>query len=216
MTEETTMWSEREQVSELGKELIAQGLANGTMGNLSERSGDCVAVSPSGVSYEDVTPERVPVVTLEGEQIAGDNDPSSETPMHCLVYEHRDDVGGVVHTHSPYATTFASLGQAIPASHYLIGFAGHEVPVTDYGLPGSTELGRMAAATLGDDYQAVLLKHHGVITVGETLDAAFEIAQMVEYCARIHYQALNVGDPEILPEKTVDDLINKFRCYGRN
>lgn len=207
---------ERRRVSELGVRLLDRGLANGTMGNLSARAGDRIAVSPSGTPYEDVTPGTVPVVTLSGEQVAGEIAPSSETPMHRIVYRRRDDVGGIVHTHSPYASTFASLGREITASHYLIGFAGHEVPVTEYATPGSEELGELAADALGEDHDAVLLGNHGVLTVGATLDAAFETAEMVEYVARIHYQALNVGEPEILPEDVVDDLIEKFDSYGRN
>lgn len=210
------MRKQRERVSELGEALLEQDLANGTMGNLSARSGDRIAISPSGTPYEEVTPEKVPIVTIEGDHVAGDVPPSSETPMHRVIYQSRDDVGGIVHTHSPYASTFASLGQEITASHYLIGFAGQEVPVTDYAPPGSTELGRMAAETLGGDHDAVLLKNHGVVTVGDTLDDAFEVAQMVEYCARIHYQAINIGTPEILPEDVVDDLIDKFDSYGRD
>lgn len=210
------MYDERTRISELGEELIEKGLANGTMGNLSARRGDRIAVSPSGTPYEEVTPEAVPIVTMDGEHVEGDVAPSSETPMHRIIYEERDDVGGVVHTHSPYASTFASLNRAITASHYLIGFAGHEIPVAGYAEPGSEELGRLAAETLGDDHGAVLLKNHGVMTVGGTLDAAFEVAQMVEYCAQIHYQALNVGEPDILPEEAVDGLIEKFTRYGRN
>lgn len=216
MTETNTMHAQRKRISELGVQLVEQDLANGTMGNLSARSEDRIAVSPSGTPYGEVTVEAVPVVSMEGDRVEGDIAPSSETPMHRIVYRHRPDVGGIVHTHSPYASTFASLGQEITASHYLIGFAGHEIPVTGYATPGSEELGQMAADALGDDHNAVLLKHHGVLTVGNTLDAAFEVAQMVEYCARIHYQALNIGDPEILPEEAVEDLIEKFRSYGRN
>lgn len=216
MTETDLLHEQRARIGELGRQLIEQDLANGTMGNLSARREDRIAVSPSGTPYEDVTAETVPVVTLEGEHVAGDVAPSSETPMHRIVYRARDDVGGVVHTHSPYASTFASLRQAIPASHYLIGFAGREVPVTEYAEPGSEELGRLAADALGDDHDAVLLANHGVVTVGATLDDAFEVAQMVEYCARIHYQALNVGEPEILPDDAVDHLVEKFDSYGRN
>lgn len=211
-----TLATHRTRISELGEELVEQDLATGTMGNLSARSGDRFAVSPSGTPYEEVTPERVPVVAMDGEHVAGEVEPSSETPMHRIVYRRREDVGGIVHTHSPYASTFATLDREIPASHYLIGFAGHEVPVAGYAPPGSEELGRLAAETLGRDHDAVLLKHHGVLTVGETLDAAFEVAQTVEYCARIHHQALAVGDPEVLPPETVDDLIEKFRSYGQN
>lgn len=216
MTRERHMYDERVKISELGEGLIEKNLANGTMGNLSVRHGNRIAVSPSGTPYDEVTPETVPVVTMDGEHVEGDIAPSSETPMHRIIYEEREGVGGIVHTHSPYASTFASLNREITASHYLIGFAGHEIPVAGYAKPGSEELGGLAAETLGNDHEAVLLKNHGVITVGGTLDAAFEVAQMVEYCAQIHYQALNIGEPDILSEETVDSLIEKFTDYGRN
>jgi len=216
MTDGRPLDDQRRRVSELGRRLLERDLANGTMGNLSAREGDRIAVSPSGTPYEDVTPETVPVVALSGERIAGDVAPSSETPMHRIVYRRREDAGGIVHTHSPYASTFASLGREITASHYLIGFAGHEIPVTEYATPGSEELGELAAEALGDDHDAVLLGNHGVLTVGATLDGAFETAEMVEYVARIHYRALNVGEPEILPEDVVEDLIEKFDSYGRS
>lgn len=216
MTDTTALYDQRKEVSELGRQLIERGLANGTMGNLSARRDDRIAVSPSGTPYEEVTPDTVPIVTVDGDHVAGDTAPSSETPMHRVLYRNRSDVGGVVHTHSPYASTFASLRQEIPASHYLIGFAGQEVPVAEYAEPGSEELGRLAADALGDDHDAVLLANHGVITVGETLDDAFEVAEMVEYCARIHHQALAVGEPEVLSEDTVEQLVEKFDSYGRN
>lgn len=208
---------EREQVVELGLEMKDQNLANGTMGNVSVRKDDRFAMSPSGVPYEEIEKEMVPIVSLEGEQLLGDLKPSSETPMHAIVYQERSDVGSVLHTHSPYASTFASLNEPIPASHYLLAFAGQDVPVTGYAPPGTEELGEMAADTMGTDRDAVLLKNHGVITVGKTPEDALEVAMMVEYCARIHYQAKAIGEPEILSEDQVSHLRDMFRNdYGQS
>jgi L-fuculose-phosphate aldolase len=217
MTDDLRHGAERTTVSDLGRELLAQGLTTGTGGNLSQlcADGETVAISPSGVPYGDVTPEDVPLVTLDGEQVAGDLDASSETPMHTALYRRRDDIGGVVHTHSPYASTFAALGDPIPASHYLIAFAGDEIPVAGYERPGSEALGERAAETMGTEYDACLLQNHGTITVGETVEAAFEVALMVEYCARIHYQAMGVGEPIILPDEEVDHLRSMFEGYGQ-
>jgi len=217
MTDDLLHGAERTAVSDLGREMLAQGLTKGTGGNLSQRcaDGETVAISPSGVPYGDVTPENVPLVTLDGEQVAGDLDASSETPMHTTLFRRRDDIGGVVHTHSPYASTFAALGDPIPASHYLIAFAGDEVPVAGYERPGSEALGERAAETMGTAYDACLLQNHGTITVGETAEAAFEVALMVEYCARIHYQASSIGDPIILPDEEVDRLRSMFEDYGQ-
>lgn len=217
MSENLQFDAERTTVSDLGREMLAQGLTKGTGGNVSQlcSDGETVAINPSGVPYEDVTPERVSLVTLDGEQVAGDLEASSETPMHTMILRQRDGIGGVVHTHSPYASTFASLAEPIPASHYLIAFAGDQIPVAGYEKPGSEELGELAAETMGTEYDACLLQNHGTLAVGETAEEAFEVSMMVEYCARIHYQALNVGDPVILPDEEVDRLRSVFESYGQ-
>lgn len=216
MTEPSSLEEERMQVGELGREMSTQKLTRGTGGNVSVRSGDRFAVSPSGVPYEEVTPDRVPVVGLDGERLEGDLKPSNETPMHAAIYRAREDVGGIIHTHSPYASTFASLNEAIPASHYLIAYVGTEIPVAGYEPPGTEALGELAVETMGTDHDAVLLKNHGVMAVGQTGADAFEVALMVEYCARIHYQALTIGDPEILSDDAVADLRRMFRDdYGQ-
>ena len=206
---------EREAVATLGRQLLDQDLTTGTGGNVSARRGDRVAINPSGVPYESVDPVDVPIVGLDGEQVAGELRASSETPMHTMIYRERDDVGGVVHTHSPYASTFATLDESIPASHYLIAFAGDEVPVADYEKPGSAELGQLAVDALGDEYDACLLKNHGTIAVGETAEAALETSLMVEYCARIHYQGRSIGEPTLLPDEEIDHLVERFRDYGQ-
>jgi L-fuculose-phosphate aldolase len=214
MSEELTLAEEREKVSELGREMLEQGLTKGTGGNISVRSDDRVAISPSGVPYMEITPEDVPIVDLDGNQLAADRDPSSEVAMHTGILRERDDVGGVVHNHSPYATTFASLGEPIPASHYLIAYVGDKVPVAPYETFATTELAEAALDALGEEYNACLLENHGVVTVGKTVDAAFEVAMMVEYCARIHYQAVSIGEPNTLSEEEVDNLIEAFEGYG--
>jgi L-fuculose-phosphate aldolase len=218
MSQKLQFEDERAVVSELGREMLAQGLTKGTGGNVSQLCADdeTIAINPSGVPYEEVDPEDVPLVTLDGEQVAGDLEASSETPMHTMLLRQRDDIGGVVHTHSPYASTFASLGQPIPASHYLIAFAGDRVPVAGWERPGSEALGELAAEAMGDDYDACLLQNHGTIAVGETTAEAFEVSMMIEYCARIHFQALAIGNPIILPDEEVDHLRSVFADYGQH
>jgi len=214
MTDDLILQTEREKVSELGREMLDQGLTKGTGGNISARSDDRVAISPSGIPYREIEPEDVPVVDLEGNQIAGEREPSSEIAMHTGILRERSDVGGVVHNHSPYATTFASLGKPVPASHYLIAYVGDQIPVAPYETFGTPELAEAALDTLGDEYNACLLENHGVVAVGETVDAAFEVAMMVEYCARIHYQAVSIGEPNVLPGEEVDTLLEAFEGYG--
>jgi len=204
----------RQAVGETGVAMLEQGLTKATGGNVSGRVGDdYVAVSPSGIPYEEIDPADVPVVDLDAELVDGDLKPSAETPMHTAVYRERDDVGGIIHTHSPYASTFASLSEPIEASHYLIAYAGDQVPVAPYETYGTVELGAVAAETLGDEYNACLLENHGVLTVGETIEGAFETALMVEYCARIHFQARAIGEPTILPDEEVDRLVDRFDSY---
>jgi L-fuculose-phosphate aldolase len=206
----------RTAICDYGRSLLEDDLTTGTGGNLSVRlDGDRIAISPSGVPYEDVEPADVPVVGMDGAVVAGELEPSTELPMHLAVYEERDGVGGVVHTHSPYATTFASLGESIPASHYLLSFTGSEVPVAKYRTHATTELGEAAVDALGSDYNATLLRNHGVLTADETLEDAYTVALMVEYCARIHYQARAIGEPEILPDDEISRLSQKLDNYGQ-
>lgn len=208
--------SERQSIANLGVQMLEQDLTKGTGGNLSARNGDRVVINPSGVPYDEVTAETVPIVDVHGEQMAGGLKASTETPMHTEIYRRRDDVGGIVHTHSPYATTFASLNEPVPASHYLIAFAGDQVPVAPYEKPASKELGRAAADALGDDYNACLLQNHGTIAVGPTPEAALEVALMTEYCARIEYQARGIGETDILPGAEIAHLTERFQNYGQS
>lgn len=206
---------ERKAICEYGVELLQQGLTTGTGGNLSIRVGDeYIAISPSGIPYDDIAVWDVPVVDFDGSVVTGDCDPSTELPMHLAVYEQRDDVEGVVHTHSPYATTFAALGEPIPASHYLVAFAGTEVPIARYETHATPELGTAATEALGDDYKATLLKHHGVLTTADSIASAFDIALMVEYCARIHHLASTVGDPDTLSNEEISRIQDKLQSYG--
>ncbi|MFB6160136.1 MAG: class II aldolase/adducin family protein [Haloferacaceae archaeon] len=204
----------RETVATVGQRMYDRGLTSGTGGNVSVRRGDRVAVSPSGVPYDEVTAERVPVVDLDGEVVVGTEDtPTSELPIHTAVYRERDDLGGVVHTHSPYATTFACLAEPIPASYYELAFAGPEVPVVGYAPPGSRELAHLAAGAFDGTHDACLLQNHGVVAGGADGEAALETAEKVEYAARIHYQARSIGEPVVLDDDTMADLVAKFDEY---
>lgn len=205
----------RELIAEKGVEILEEGLTQKTSGNVSVRFDENrVAISPSGVPYHEIEPADVPILDLDGEQVGEGKPPSSETPMHLAAYRRREDVGGVVHTHSPYATTFASLGQSIPPSHYLIAFAGKEVPVAPYARNGSEELAEAAMDTMGEDANAVLLRNHGVLAVAPTLDDAHNVAARVEYVGRIHWQASLLGEPELVGDDELDGLIDYFQDYS--
>lgn len=214
--QKSSFFEERRSIREYGSQLLEDDLTTGTGGNLSVRlDEDHIAISPSGIPYGEVEPEDVPVVTMDGEVVASEREPSTELPMHLAVYDARPDVDGVVHTHSPYATTFASLGEPIPASHYLVSFAGTQVPVAEYESHATPELGRAAVDALGEDVNAALLRNHGVLTASDGLDGAYSVALMVEYCAQIHFQARSIGEPEILPDAEVERVREKLESYGQ-
>ncbi|WP_241154825.1 class II aldolase/adducin family protein [Halorubrum sp. CSM-61] len=205
----------RSAICQYGRSLLEDDLTTGTGGNISARlTDDRIAISPSGVPYSEIEPSDVIVVKTDGTVIEGAVEPSSELPMHLSVYNQRPDVGGVVHTHSPYATTFASLGEEIPASHYLLAFAGSKVPVAEYETHATQELGDAAVDALSESFNATLLRNHGVLTADGSLDEAYTVALMVEYCARIHHQARAIGEPEILPDEEVDKIKTKLESYG--
>ena len=206
---------QRAAVADHGRAMLEQGLTEGTGGNISTQDDDLVAISPSGMPYDEIDPEDVPIVTLEGEHVAGKRDPSSEVRMHTGILRAREDVGAVVHNHSPYASTFASLGEPVPASHYLIAFAGDQIPVAGYATYGTQDLADLALDALGEDYNACLLQNHGVVATGEDVQSAFEVALMVEYCARIHYQASSIGEPSLLDDAEIATLQSRFTDYGQ-
>ncbi len=217
ISEPDPMLQQRQTICDHGRRLLDEGLAKSTAGNLSIRGpGDVIAISPTAMPYRDLEPDDVPIVNMDSEVIWGGREPATETPMHAAILRSFGDVNGVVHTHSPYATTFASLNRPIPASHYVIAFAGNEIPVAEYRTYGTRELGESAVEALGDTHNACLLQNHGVIATGADLEEAFEIALMVEFCARIHYQAVSIGDPVILEEEELENLKVKFASYGQS
>lgn len=204
---------EREAIVEYGLELLAQDLTKGTGGNVSLRSGDSVAINPSGIAYDKIEAEDVPVVDVDGDQLVGDFEPSSETPMHTQIYRNRDDVGGIVHAHAPYATAFAMTGDSIPPSNYLVAYLGDEIPVAGWAQPGSEELGQKVVDTLGENNSSTLLQNHGLVAVGTDLEDAFNNAVITELCAQTHYMAEGLGDPIVLSEEDMDQMMSQFDKY---
>lgn len=207
---------ERDDITFFGRKLLAAGLTTGTGGNLSifSRDDGLIAISPSGVEYEEMTPADVPVVDFSGVTVEGSRKPSSELDFHRALYLRRADIRAVVHTHSVYATTMACLNWEIPAVHYLVAFSGHKVPLAPYATFGTPELAANVAESIGD-FNAVLLANHGLVTVGENLATAFAVAEEIELVARIYYQAKCIGDPVILPDGEMSRVVEKFASYGR-
>jgi L-fuculose-phosphate aldolase len=208
---------ERNTIVAFGKKLLTSGLTAGTGGNLSiaNRKKNVVAITPSGVDYLEMSPEDVVLVGMEGGLIETSKyKPSSELLFHLALYRRRQDIQAVVHTHSVYATTLATLGWEIPAFHYLVAYSGEKVPLAAYATFGSEKLARNVADAIGEN-NAVLMESHGVVTVGATLAKAFETADIIEYVARVYYLAKNLGEPTILSDEEMKKVIEKFKGYGK-
>lgn len=197
------------------KALIAlpkAGLVQGTSGNASGREGNFVVIKPSGVSYETLSPEDLVVVDLTGKVIEGNLKPSVDTAAHLHIYRSVPELGGIVHTHSTYATIFAALGRDIPVYlTELADFFGGPIPVSSYVPPGDERIGKeFAERAVSGRYRAILMRNHGVFTAGETLSDALTAAMIVEHSAKISYLAELHGNPQQIPEDEVQRLHKKF------
>lgn len=210
-----TFENERRALLQALRSMLAAGLTTGSGGNISLRlpGDDRILASPTGIAYNEMVEEDLVVTDLYGEVLEGHRIPTSELGMHVAIYTARPECGAVVHTHSPYASTFACLREEIPAVHYLVGFAGRSVPVAEYATYGTAELARNAAAALGGG-NAVLLANHGLLAVGHSLAAAFTVAEEIELVARLYYQARCIGTPVLLDDEEMDRIIRKFAGYG--
>ncbi len=207
---------ERNSIVEYGRKMLEARLTTGTGGNLSifNREKGLMAISASGLNYLDATPADVVVMDLDGNLHDSRTKPSSEAGFHTVLYCQRPDINAVVHTHSVYATTVACLNMELPAVHYLVGFAGKKVPLAPYATFGSPQLAKNVADTI-ENYNAVLLANHGLITVGARIQNAFDAAEELELIARIYIQALSVGKPVIVPDDEMEKVIQKFSTYGQ-
>ncbi len=208
----------REQLWQLHLELPKNNLVTWTSGNISARDpqSGLVVIKPSGIKYVDLRPEHMVVVDLEGDIVEGTLKPSSDTASHLYIYRHRPDVNGVVHTHSRYATAFAALGKPIPV--YLTAHAdefGCPIPCGGFALIGGEEIGQVVIDSIGSS-PAVLLKNHGVFTVGGSAEAALKAAVMVEDVAATVWLALQIGQPdEISPENVAKLHYRYTHVYGQ-
>ena len=208
----------REELVELHRELPRHDLVVWTGGNVSARDPETglVAIKPSGVRYEDLTAVSMVVVDLDGRIVEGTNKPSSDVASHCYIYRHRPDVNGVAHTHSRYATAFAAVGRSIPV--YLTAQAdefGGEIPCAGFAMIGDEAIGAQVVEAIGSS-PAVLLKNHGVFTVGPTARAAVKAAVMTEDVAATVWAALQIGQPDVLPDDVVARLHRRYTTeYGQ-
>jgi L-ribulose-5-phosphate 4-epimerase len=211
----------RAVVATLHAELTRYRLVAWTAGNVSARvpGQDFMVIKPSGVLYEDLTPDNMIVCDLSGAVVEGDLSPSSDTAAHAYVYRAMPEVGGVVHTHSGYATAWAARGEAIPC--HLTAQAdefGGEIPVGPFALIGGDDIGKGIVATLaGHRSPAVLMRTHGVFTIGRDARAAVKAAVMCEDVARTAHLTRALGDPVPIAPADVDALYRRYQnVYGQN
>ncbi len=208
----------KELVWKLNLELPKQGLVRWTSGNVSGRDVETgyVATKPSGVRYEELRAEDIVIVDLDGNVIDGNKKPSVDTPTHLYVYQHMPKVNGVVHTHSNYATAFAAAGKPIPVCLTAIADEfGCEIPLGKYCRIGETQIGEEIVRSIGDS-QAILMKNHGVFTVGPDPASAVKAAVMVEDAAKTMYMAMQIGSPDVIPPEEVARAHKRYmEKYGQ-
>jgi len=207
----------RTDIVETAGRLQRQGLLSMTAGNLSVRvDGTLMAITPTGMPYEQIEPLDVVITDLDGNVVDGDRRPSSELPFHSAVLRTRPDIGAVVHTHSPYATTIAILGRTIPAVHYVIASLDLiEVPLVPYSTYGSDELAAGICAALEHGGKAALLANHGALALGDDLAGAARAAELLEFLATVYHHALAVGEPVVLPPEEIAVVSGRYRDYGQ-
>ncbi|MFJ9519901.1 L-ribulose-5-phosphate 4-epimerase [Kitasatospora sp. NPDC101801] len=210
----------RRQVSELHHELVRYGLVVWTAGNVSARvpGEDLMVIKPSGVSYDELSPENMILCDLDGTVVEGVHSPSSDTAAHAYVYRHLPEVGGVVHTHSTYACAWAARGEAVPC--VLTAMAdefGAEIPIGPFALIGDDSIGRGIVDTLrGHRSPAVLMKSHGVFTIGKDAKAAVKAAVMCEDVARTVHISRQLGEPLPIAQADIDSLNFRYQnVYGQ-
>ena len=221
----------REVVSRLHAELPRWGLVVWTAGNVSQRvqvsaadggaddgSADLLVIKPSGVTYDELTPEAMVVCDLDAELVDGDRSPSSDTAAHAYVYRHMPEVGGVVHTHSTYATAWAARGEPVPCVLTMMADEfGGPVPVGPFALIGDDSIGRGIVETLRESRSpGVLMRNHGPFTVGADAKAAVKAAVMVEEVARTVHVSMQLGEPLPIEQSDIDSLYARYQnVYGR-
>jgi L-ribulose-5-phosphate 4-epimerase len=215
-----TITSLRQTVATLHSELTKYGLVAWTAGNVSARvpGADLMVIKPSGVSYDELTAAAMIVCDLDGQVVEGDLAPSSDTAAHAYVYRAIAEVGGVVHTHSPYACAWAARNEPIPC--VLTAMAdefGGEIPVGPFALIGNDDIGKGIVETLsGHRSPAVLMRNHGVFTIGPDVKAAVKAAVMCEDVARSVHLARQLGEPVSIEPADIDRLYDRYQnAYGQ-
>ncbi|GAA5156748.1 class II aldolase/adducin family protein [Pseudonocardia eucalypti] len=207
------LYDERAELVEFCLRMQDDELTVGTSGNLSVRLGDHIAITPSGVAYDDLTPEAICVIDLDGNKVEDGLDPSSEVPMHTSVYR-ATDAGAVVHTHPLYCTALSVTMDEVPPVHYMIALLGGPVRVAPYATFGSPELAENSIEAMRDRFGA-LLRNHGATTYGDTLAKAYTRSLYLEWVCRLYHQAKLIGEPTLLPPDEITKVAQALNSYGQ-
>ena len=210
----------RAEVCTLHAELPRNELVVWTAGNVSARvpGRDLLVIKPSGISYDELTPENMVITDFQARLVEGDYAPSSDTAAHAYVYAHMPEVNGVVHTHSTYATAWAARAEAIPCVLTMMADEfGGEVPLGPFALIGDDSIGHGIVETLtGHRSRAVLMQNHGVFTIGPTAKAAVKAAVLCEEVARTVHVTRQLGEPVPIPQADIDSLYHRYQnAYGQ-
>ena len=202
----------RTQVFETVMEANRVGLIRLSAGNISARFDEnLVAITPSGIKYNRLRPEEIAIVDLAGSLLDG-LPASSETPMHTAIYRHLPQVQAICHTHSPFAISFAMLGEAIPLVNLELMVLGAPIPVAPWACPGTPRAGEVTVEIFRQrpELKAILLRNHGLVAIGGSLEQAFEMAYDAEVGFQTYHQALQVGQPVVLSEEQVREIKTRY------
>jgi L-ribulose-5-phosphate 4-epimerase len=215
MTGPNTWQVAREEVALFCRRMLAEHLVYYTAGNISCRIADdprLVAMTPTSVAYDTMRPEDVVIVTVDGEIVDGNLKPTSELPLHTLVYARRDDVGGIVHTHSPAGMAMAAMGMTLPPILTgLVSAAGGAIVSAPYARGGTDEMADLTAAAL-EARSACFLRNHGVLAIGSNVEQAYNAASVVEGAADAYLRALPFGPVPVVPEDDMERIQRKWRA----
>lgn len=199
-------------ILETAKRMYSEALVAGTSGNLSsyDPESGLVIITPSSIDYCEMDIDDITVINFDGQIIEGKHKPSSEWRMHVEIYRQRKDICAVVHTHSPYATSFAVTREKVPLILIeMLPFLGGDIPVAEFALPGSVELGQEALKVMSKR-NACLLSNHGVVAVGKTINQAYLRAVYTEDASKIYHYARTVGKINLVPEASAETMRQKY------
>lgn len=206
--------AERQQVADTCRRLAAARLVVGTAGNVSVRVGDLVAISPSGLGYEEMAAVDVPVVDLDGNRLEGEFAPSSELPLHLALY-HSSSHQAIVHTHAEASTALGLVVDEVPTSHYYTALYGGPIRVAPYATFGSAALAEHVREAMVER-KAALMSNHGAVVASSSLESCYDLTSYLEYVCEIQLRAMSTGRPvKVLPIEEIHNVIGMLGSYGQ-